>query len=227
MISNRPCRVADNERIRVVVEKDHQAHEPDSHLTADRGLRPAHDDAHDTGHAAVARDDADHAADHHREQDDRRVIGIGEGIHDKDRENLEEAFQCAEWRKALQGRRTEPQSQQQGRYDVANDEGDRDGKKRRHQRDPSRQNPEVDSSHIAVGSRRYRHSPCRGAGQVAKRCPARFVGNTSMTRVTDVQRDITPRRGIRDDDLEGYRLQGDLRRSDIERMTGRWQHRQH
>ena len=86
VIRQRAGRIADDQGIRIVVEEDHQPHEPGGDLRANRGLRAADDHLDDTHHAAVARDDAHHAADHHREQDDRGVIDVGNRIGDKDLE---------------------------------------------------------------------------------------------------------------------------------------------
>ena len=111
MISNRARGVADDKRVRIVIEEDHQAHQPNGYLATDGGLRPANNDSHDTRHAAIARNDANHAANHHREHDDCGVVRVSKRIDDENRKNIHEPLQCAERREALQCRCAKPQSE--------------------------------------------------------------------------------------------------------------------
>ena len=119
VIRQRPCRVAYDQCVAVVVEENHQSHQPDCDLAANSGLRATHYTLHDARHSAVPRDDADHAANHHRKQNNRRTIGVGHRPGDVHLETVEQALPGSRYSEGLQRRRSQPQTEQQRRNDVA------------------------------------------------------------------------------------------------------------
>ena len=56
--------LADDKRIRVIVEEERDAHAEGRQLAAAHGARPRRDESHDAVDAAVARNDPDQAAEH-------------------------------------------------------------------------------------------------------------------------------------------------------------------
>ena len=64
VIRQRAGRVSDDERIAVVIEENHYAHQPHRDLPTDGGFSASDHHAHNARHATITRDDANHAADH-------------------------------------------------------------------------------------------------------------------------------------------------------------------
>jgi hypothetical protein len=67
----------------------------------------------------------------HREQDDRGVIDVGDGVGDEHLEGIEQAQPGSLRRKRVQRRRAEPDPEQQCRHDAAYDQRDGDRRERR------------------------------------------------------------------------------------------------
>ena len=84
-------RVADDQRVAVVVEKHHETHEPYRYLSAHGGRCTTDDTGNDRRHTAVTRDDANHPANHHGKENDRRMIAIGKRVDHEHREPVEQS----------------------------------------------------------------------------------------------------------------------------------------
>jgi len=88
MIGDRPRSIADDQRIAVIVEKNHHSHAPYSYLPPYCGPGATDDHAHNARHTAVSRNDTDHATDHQGEKNDGRMIFVSQCSNDVDLESI-------------------------------------------------------------------------------------------------------------------------------------------
>src|SRR5690606_15407924 len=119
-----------------VIEEDAEPEARGRELAAPRRRRPAGHAVHDAEHAAVAGNDADHAADHQREQDDRDVIGIRERVAQVDGHCVEQASPRRAEVAAVHEERTEPEAGEQRDDDLPEREREADRDERRQNRNP-------------------------------------------------------------------------------------------
>ena len=134
-VGNGAHRVADDERVRVVVEEDRESEPGGTELRAARVVRKARDVIHDAQHAARARDDPDHSADREGEDDDRCVVRVGERTHHVDLHGIEQPGPDRIERAAIHRSGTEPETEEQGWDDLAKHQSSCNRDQRWHDRD--------------------------------------------------------------------------------------------
>jgi len=93
LVGDRTHRVADHQRVGVVIEKDGQSENRGRGHRATRIVGEGRDPLDDAEHAAVARDHADGAADQQRKHHHCGVIGLGHSVQDV---GIGAARQCAQ-----------------------------------------------------------------------------------------------------------------------------------
>ena len=132
-IRDRPHRVADDQRVGVVVEEDREAAEVGRELGPPRGRGERPDRLHDPTRAATLADDAHHSAEQEREHQDRRVVRIHQGGRD---ERVDRPQRPGDRIEAGVEEGAEPDAQKQRRHDFLEHQGEHDGENRWQQADP-------------------------------------------------------------------------------------------
>ena len=174
-IGDRSHRIADDQGIGVVVEKDRQPRAEGGELAAPPVRGERGDRLHDPARAAAASHQTNHAAQHQAEDGDGRVAGVGEGRRDV---RIDGAQQSGERIEPGDEERAEPNTGKERDKDLVGDEGERDRQQWREEAEPAWQHESAELSAGRADGDAQRHvgpSPDHETGDLharaGLRCP--------------------------------------------------------